>query len=417
VLLQDVASLAALVGLRRWFDPERWFAYKVLHTPEADLELGRSLTAMVRALYGRSRKVLVLDLDNTCWGGVIGDDGVDGIVIGRETPQAEAFTAFQQHCLALRARGVLLAVCSKNDDAVARSGFAHPDSVLRLEHFSCFQANWQPKPLNLLAMADELALGLESFVFVDDNPAEREMVRAQLPAVAVPEVGCEPARFVEILQAGRYFEPATLSAEDLGRAALYEQRAAAQTQQARFGSYGEYLDSLGMVGEIDTFRPVYMERIAQLTNKSNQFNLTTRRFTRAQLEEAAADPASIALYGRLADKFGDNGLVAVVMGTQQGREFRIELWLMSCRVLKRDMEHAMLDALVERARSRGVETLIGVYLPSAKNGMVRDFYAGLGFEAGENDASLPAGSTTWRLELAGYQARNTHIRVLEFAHV
>jgi FkbH-like protein len=172
-----------------------------------------------------------------------------------------------------------------------------------------------------------------------------------------------------------------------------------------------------MVGEIDTFRPVYMERIAQLTNKSNQFNLTTRRFTRAQLEEAAADPASIALYGRLADKFGDNGLVAVVMGTQQGREFRIELWLMSCRVLKRDMEHAMLDALVERARSRGVETLIGVYLPSAKNGMVRDFYAGLGFAAGENDASLPAGSTTWRLELAGYQARNTHIRVLEFAHV
>ena len=176
LLLQDVNGISARLGLGQWFDWDRYFSYKLLLTPEANLELARSFTSLVKALYGRSRKVLILDLDNTLWGGVIGDDGVDQIQIGRESPVGEAYTAFQEYCLALRDRGVLLAVCSKNDDEIARSGFAHPSSVLKIEHFSSFKANWEPKHENILAIAKELNLGADSFVFVDDNPAERSIV-------------------------------------------------------------------------------------------------------------------------------------------------------------------------------------------------------------------------------------------------
>jgi FkbH-like protein len=359
----------------------------------------------------------VLDLDNTVWGGVIGDDGVDKILIGRETPQAEAYTAFQEYCLSLRERGILLAVCSKNNEDVAKSGFSHPDSILKLEHFSAFRANWEPKHGNILDIAKELNLGVDSFVFADDNPAEREIVRSQIPGMAVPEIGNEVTRYASIIQAGRYFEPASLSKEDLERAALYAQRSAGLAQQAKFANYGEYLDSLEMTAEIDTFKPVYLERISQLTNKTNQFNLTTRRYTLAEMESAANDPDIIPLYGKLSDKFGDNGLISIVLGRRDGDALHMDLWLMSCRVLKRDMENAMLDAVVERARSRGIRTIYGYYLPSAKNGMVEDFYAKLGFEAAPwLNPATPAGSTAWKLDLAGYIQQNTHIRVLEFAH-
>jgi FkbH-like protein len=417
LLLQDVHGISADLGLRHWFDWDRYFAYKILLQPEANLTLARSLNAIIRAVYGKSRKVLVLDLDNTLWGGVIGDDGVDKILIGRETPQAEAYTAFQEYCLSLRDRGILLAVCSKNNEDVARSGFSHPDSILKLEHFSAFRANWEPKHLNIAAIAEELSLGLDSFVFADDNPAEREIVRSQIPSIAVPEIGNEVTRYAEILQAGRYFEPASLSKEDLERAALYAQRSAGLAQQARFATYGEYLDSLEMTAEIDTFKPVYLERIAQLTNKTNQFNLTTRRYTLAQMEAAAADPDTIALYGKLSDKFGDNGLISIVVGRRENETLHMDLWLMSCRVLKRDMEQAMLDAVVERARSRGIRSILGVFIPTAKNAMVKEFYPTLGFEpAPLPDANLPEGSTAWKLALAGYTHQNTHIKVLEYMH-
>jgi FkbH-like protein len=417
LLLQDVHGISADLGLRHWFDWDRYFAYKILLQPEANLTLARSLNAIIRAVYGKSRKVLVLDLDNTLWGGVIGDDGVDKILIGRETPQAEAYTAFQEYCLSLRDRGILLAVCSKNNEDVAKSGFAHPDSILKLEHFSAFRANWEPKHLNIQSIAQELNLGVDSFVFADDNPAEREIVRSQIPSIAVPEIGNEVTRYAEILQAGRYFEPASLSKEDLERAALYAQRSAGLAQQARFATYGEYLDSLEMTAEIDTFKPVYLERIAQLTNKTNQFNLTTRRYTLAQMEAAAADPDTIALYGKLSDKFGDNGLISIVVGRRENETLHMDLWLMSCRVLKRDMEQAMLDAVVERARSRGIRSILGVFIPTAKNAMVKEFYPTLGFEpAPLPDANLPEGSTAWKLALAGYTHQNTHIKVLEYMH-
>lgn len=402
LVLHDIHSIAARLGLGRWFDWERWFSYKILTTPEGSYELASSLASQIGAMRGRARKVLVLDLDNTLWGGVIGDDGVDKLQIGKETAVAEAYTAFQRYCLALRDRGVLLAVCSKNTEAIARSGFAHPDSVLKAEHFSAFKANWEPKPDNIKQIASELNLGLDSLVFVDDNPAERAIVRAQLPMVAVPEVGAEVAQFPGIIQAGRFFEMVAISAEDLARAEAYAANQARTAVQAKFKDYGAYLDSLQMTAEIAPFQPVYLERITQLINKTNQFNLTTRRYTQAEIEQIAVDPRFVALYGRLADTFGDNGLISVIIGRLEARLLHVDLWIMSCRVLKRDMELAMLDALALRARAAGAAEIRGQYLPTAKNAMVADHYKSLGFRP--LDAA-------WRLDLGDYTLKNRHIKV------
>jgi len=414
LLLQDIHSLSARMGTAQWFDWDRYFSYKILTTTEANVAIARSLTSLVRAMYGKSRKVLVLDLDNTLWGGVIGDDGVDKIQIGRETPVAEAYTAFQQYCLSLQRRGVLLAVCSKNNEDIAKSGFEHPSSVLKLEHISCFKANWEPKHENILAIAKELNLGTDSFVFVDDNPAERALVAAQIAGIAVPEVGAEVSRYAAILEAGRYFEPVSMSKEDLSRTALYEANAARASSEAQFANYGEYLDSLEMQAEIAEFKPVYLERITQLTNKTNQFNLTTRRYTQADIEAIAADPNYIGIYGRLLDRFGDNGLVSIVLGRREGDELELDLWLMSCRVLKRDMEQAMLDVLVERARAANIRTLKGFYLPTKKNGMVANHYEKLGFAPVSLDSETNA--SAWSLDVPSYAARNRHIRILELVH-
>jgi FkbH-like protein len=414
LLLQDIHSLSARMGSEQWFDWDRYFSYKILTTTEANVTIARSLTSLVRAMYGKSRKVLVLDLDNTLWGGVIGDDGVDHIQIGRETPVAEAYTAFQEYCLSLQRRGVLLAVCSKNDEAVAKSGFEHPSSVLKLEHISCFKANWEPKHENILAIAKELNLGTDSFVFVDDNPAERAIVAAQIGGIAVPEMGAEVSRYPSILEAGRYFEPISVSKEDLSRTALYESNAARASSQAQFANYGEYLDSLEMRAEIAEFKPVYLERITQLTNKTNQFNLTTRRYTQADIEAISADSNYIGIYGRLMDRFGDSGLVSIVLGRREGEELELDLWLMSCRVLKRDMEYAMLDALVERARVANIRTVKGIYLPTRKNEMVANHYEKLGFARISLDADTKA--SAWSLDVPSYIACNRHIRILELVH-
>lgn len=414
LLMQDLHSIAARIGINSWFDQERWFSFKIANTVEGTFAIATSLNAMIGAIYGRSRKVLVLDLDNTVWGGVIGDDGADKIVVGRETPMAEAYTAFQEYCLRLRDRGILLAVCSKNEMEVAQSGFMHPDSVLRLEHFSDFKANWQPKHENIISIAQKLNLSLDSFVFVDDNPAERALVEAQLPAVSVPDVGADVSKFPSIIDAGRYFETVFLGDEDLARAKLYQENAQRDRLARKFDNYGEYLDSLEMTSEIDTFNSVYTDRIAQLTNKTNQFNLTTRRYTLAEVESAASDGRYIGIFGKLTDRFGDNGLVSVILGRidQASRSvLHLELWLMSCRVLKREMEVAMLDGIAQRALAKGIRTLVGYYVPSAKNGMVASHYEKLGFSFVSQDA--PSQSTTWSLDITNYQSQSRHIRILE----
>ncbi len=405
--IQDVCSLSARVGLDRWFDWERYYSYKILTTVQGSVALASSLSAMIRAMYGKTRKVLVLDLDNTLWGGVIGDDGLDGIAIGRETPVAEAYTAFQEYCLSLRDRGVLLAVCSKNDETIAKSGFDHPDSVLRLEHFASFQANWDPKPENIIRIAQELNLGTDSFVFVDDNPAERAIVAAQVEGIAVPNVGGDVAQYARIIEARRYFEPMALSQEDLARGTLYRNRAQRTIFEKKFADYGEYLDSLQMTAEIEPFNRLYLERMTQLTNKTNQFNLTTRRYTLAEMDALIEDRNAIGLYGRLSDRFGEHGLVSIVLGRRDRDALEIELWLMSCRVLKRKMEVAMLDALVERARMAGVRWLRGRYIPTKKNGIVAEHYPRLGFAMEEGGV--------YSLEVAGYVPQTRHIQMTKMA--
>lgn len=415
LILQDIQTLAARLGLNQWADPDRWFSYKLATTIEGSFAIARSLASIVRALYGKSRKCLVLDLDNTLWGGVIGDDGPDKIHIGRETPIAEAYTAFQEYCLSLRNRGILLAVCSKNTESIAKQGFDHPDSILKLEHFAAFKANWDPKHENILALARELNLGVDSFVFVDDNPAERAIVEAQIPGIAVPDV----SKYASILEAARYFEPISLAKEDLQRAKLYEDNAHRASAEMKFANYGEYLDSLEMTAEVEPFRSVYMERIVQLTNKTNQFNLTTRRYTLAEMEAAIAGSQSaatghIGIYGKLSDRFGDNGLVSVVLGRLEGPALHLDLWLMSCRVLKRDMELAMLDRIAALARDSGVQTLYGYYLPTPKNAMVADHYEKIGFDLSSRDEST--GASTWSLDIANYEPRNRHIKLTELSH-
>jgi FkbH-like protein len=414
LIMQDLNAIAARIGTNQWFDPERWYSYKIANTVEGTFAVATSLTALAGAMYGLSRKVLVLDLDNTLWGGVIGDDGADKILIGRETPVAEAYTAFQEYCLRLRDRGVLLAVCSKNDEDVARSGFEHPDSVLKLEHFSAFKANWNPKHENILAIAQELNLGVDSFVFVDDNPAERAIVEAQIPGIAVPDVGNEVAKYQSVIDAGRYFETISLAKEDLARAKLYAENSQRAKLEQKFANYGEYLDSLEMTAEIEEFNATYIERIAQLTNKTNQFNLTTRRYTLAEIEATVVDDTCIGIYGKLTDRFGDNGLISIVLGHVEATDLHLDLWLMSCRVLKRDMELAMLDGLTERAHHRNVRKLVGYYIPSAKNGMVADHYEKLGFSPVSRDDAT--GATVWSLDITKYEARSRHIKILERAN-
>jgi FkbH-like protein len=398
-----------MLGLDRFLDPSRYFQYKIGTSPEGSLELARSLAALFRAIYGRSRKCLVLDLDNTLWGGVIGDDGPDRIRIGQDTAESEAYTAFQHYCLRLHERGILLAVCSKNTEALAREGFAHPDTVLKLEHFSAFKANWEPKHENILAIARELNIGLDSLVFADDNPAERGLVKAQLPMVAVPDIGSDVTGFIREIERRRYFEPLSISLEDLARTSQYAANVQRQAVVAQFADYGSYLESLEMTAEIDCFQPVYLDRITQLINKTNQYNLTTRRYTAAEVEQAASASDFVTLYGKLTDKYGENGLVSVIIARESGAALNVNTWLMSCRVLKREMELVMLDELVDLAQSRGLREIIGEYLRSPKNAMVADHYGRLGFELVSQ--AEDGARSIWRLDLrAGYTPRNTHIR-------
>jgi FkbH-like protein len=351
---------------------------------------------------------LILDLDNTLWGGVIGDDGVQGLILGRDHPVGEAFLDFQRYVKDLQRRGVILAVCSKNDLANAKEGFSHPDSILKLEDFSVFKANWNPKPDNIREIAADLNIGLDSMVFLDDNPAERSLVADQLPEVAVPDIGSDVSRFADALERERYFEVHKVLQDDLNRSAYYSSNAQRGAYETGFRDYGEFLASLEMSAEIDRFSPVYLERITQLINKTNQFNLTTRRYTGAEVEAMAHDPACITLYGRLADKFGDNGLVTVLIGRISTDTAEIDLWLMSCRVLKREMELALFDAFVEQCQARGVRRIRGIYIPSKKNGMVADHYADLGFTRLSGSAE---GSDIWDYQVPQrYEPRTRFIR-------
>ena len=406
--INDIHYLSAQLGLAAWHGHTYWYNFHMAVSPIATVSLARNLAAIIKSIYGKSKKCLVIDLDNTIWGGVIGDDGVQNLVLGRDHAMGEAYLDFQRYVKDLGRRGVILAVCSKNDAGNAREGLSHPDSILRLEDFGAFKANWNPKPENIREIAAELNIGLDSIVFVDDNPAERALVTDRLPEVAVPEVGSDVTLFAEILEAEHYFETPRIVQDDLGRSDFYRSNVQREAQHGRFSDYGEFLESLEMTAEIAPFSSVYLDRITQLINKTNQFNLTTRRYTGAEVEATALDPNYLTLYGRLADRFGDNGLVSVLIGHHAAGVLEMDLWLMSCRVLNREMELAMFDALIEECRARGIRKIKGVYIPSKKNSMVADHYLKLGFSAVDGGVGA---EQSWQFEVPDTQiVSSRHIR-------
>ncbi len=402
--INDINYVSACYGLDSWSDNLAWQMYKYALALPAIPYLAANTAAIIKAIYGKNKKAIALDLDNTLWGGVVGDDGADNIKIGMDLPQGQVYSEFQEYLKLHKDLGILLTVCSKNDYENAEAGLNHPDGTLRPDDFTVIKANWENKDRNIFETAEELNLLPESFVFADDNPAEREIVREQLKGTAVPEMdGAE--NYIRILDRNRYFEVVTLSEDDLKRSEMYKANAQRASLEKSFSDYGEYLDSLSMKAEIARFAPPYLQRIAQLTNKSNQFNVTTRRYTEAEIESVAADSNFIPLYGRLADKFGDNGVVSVVIGHKDAGILHIDLWIMSCRVLKREMELAMLDKVVEEARAQGLKKIIGYYYPTAKNGMVKELFGTFGFTKVSDDE----GSTVWELDISDYAPRTKHI--------
>jgi len=411
-LLLDVAQIAETVGLADFHDPRLWNMAK-LPFASAFLPLyADHVCRLIAALRGKSRKCLILDLDNTLWGGVIGDDGLDGIVLGQGDATGEAHLAVQSTALALRARGIVLAVSSKNTDAVAREPFRkHADMLLREDHIAVFQANWNDKASNIRAIASELSLGLDAMVFLDDNPVERDLVRTLIPEVAVPELPSDPALYARTLLAAGYFEAITFSDEDRKRAEFYQDNARRVSLQAQAGNLEEYLASLQMQMTLRPFDDTGRARIAQLINKSNQFNLTTRRYTEAEVADAQHDAEAFTLQVRLADSFGDNGIISVIICRKKTADWLIDTWLMSCRVLGRQVEVAVLQELAAQARARGIRRLIGNYLPTEKNALVKDHYQKLGFTALEQRDD---GSSTWTLSVDEYQPVSLPIAIERF---
>ena len=406
--VNDILYQSSCFGLDKWADPFYWYMYKYAVSLPAIPFLSYNVANIIKSIYGKNKKALVLDLDNTLWGGVIGEDGVEGIELGNESAVGQAYFDFQRYIREIRERGILLTVCSKNESENAIVGLNHENSQLRPEDFHVIKANWEPKNANIHKIACELEILPESMVFVDDNPAERELVSQQSTA-SVAKIST-PEYYIQDLDRSGYFEVTTLSDDDLTRNDMYKANVARAKEKQNFSDYAEYLKSLEMKAMIRTFEPMDYTRISQLTNKSNQFNLTTKRFSVADIENMAEDKGMLTLCGRLQDKFGDNGIVSVVIGRIENTVCHIVLWLMSCRVLKRGMEEAMMDAFLLECKKRGILEVKGYYYPTAKNNMVKDFYAQQGFTLEQNSED---GSCVWFYEIPSVYRNKNEIICME----
>ena len=407
--INDINYLSSVIGLTKWHDSDAWFLYKYAVRMEAIPDLSYSVACIIKSLYGKNHKVIDLDLDNTLWNGVIGDDGQEGIEIGVETAVGQSFSEFQTFIKGYKNYGVLLAVCSKNDEENALSGLNHPSGILKPDDFVSIKANWNSKDLNIEQSANEIGLLSDSFVFIDDNPAECAIVNAQLPNVPTVNFTSAGDTMYRLSRSG-FFEVTSISKDDLNRSEMYSANAKRNAQQKSFTNYTDYLLSLDMHAKITDFLPVYIQRITQLTNKSNQFNVTTKRYSESEMNEVAKSSDHIRLCGQLADKFGDNGIVSVVIGRCENKTLHIELWLMSCRVLKRDMEFAMLDELVKQCHTRGITKIIGYYYKTPKNNMVSELFGTFGFK---NESKNSNGDSIWSLDISSYTNKNNVIKVNE----
>jgi FkbH-like protein len=409
--LLGVDKYAALDGMRAWHDPALWHRSKQEIHPSAAHMYGEYLVRLVAAQRGVSSKCLVLDLDNTLWGGVIGDDGIEGIVLGQGNAVGESHVALQRYALHLRERGVILAVCSKNDEANAISAFEqHPEMILKRDDIACFVANWTDKATNLKYIAKYLNIGIDSLVFVDDNPFERNLVRQELPQVSVPELPEDPGLYVQCIAAAGYFEALTLTEEDRHRAEQYQMNAAREALRESATDMDSYLRGMAMELLWKPFDEIGLQRIVQLINKTNQFNVMTRRYSDAEIRTTMAESDVLTWQIRLRDKFGDNGIICILIARLDEKEdLLIDTWLMSCRVLGRQVEEACLNLLVEGGRRLGARRLLGEYQKTSKNAMVADLYRKLGFS---QISSSTDSIDRWALDLGEFNFRETHITVL-----
>lgn len=410
-LMVDISGLASNLGLENWHDPTLWHLAKLPFAQKYTPIYAEYVCRILAAKLGKSRRCLILDLDNTLWGGVIGDDGLCGILIGNGDPTAEAHLHLQQVVLELRKRGVILAVSSKNEETIALEPFkVHQDMLLREEHFASFQINWKDKASNIKVIAQSLSLGLESMVFLDDNPAERLQVRNELHEVAVPELPKDPALFARTLIAAGYFESLSFSDEDLKRASFYQDNAKRGKSFIQSSDTSSYLKSLEMEIYSTPFDALGRQRIVQLINKSNQFNLTTKRYSETEIKDLEGNSNFFTRQIRLNDIFGDNGMISIVIGEKAGAVLKIDAWLMSCRVLGRCVEVAVLSEIVNYAKNNGVTKLVGIYKASDRNIIVKDHYKKLNFTK-KNEAN---GTQEWEMDITNYR----HIRFpLKFNNV
>lgn len=405
----DLNYASADYGLSRWSDKNAWYLYKCACAMEAIPELAYRVTRLIKAVFGRNKKVLVLDLDYTIWGGVIGDDGIEGIELGPETALGQAYMDVQVYFSQLRQSGIVLAINSKNTLDNVLLGLSHPNCYLKKEDFAVIKANWNPKDRNIQEIICELNVLPESIVFIDDNPVERELVKNSFEDITIPKFD-SVIDLIPIMEKIGCFESFSISEEDRSRTKMYLENIQRDELKKQYVDYEEYLRALKMEAEIGSFKDVYLTRITQLINKTNQYNYTTKRYGYDDIKSICADSSFITLYGRLEDKYGDNGITSVIIGKIHGDDLDIELWIMSCRVFNRNLEYAMLDQLVLRCRKNGIRKIFGYYFPTKKNSVIKEEYGKLGFSQIEQKDN---GESIWCLsELDAYINQNKVIKMI-----
>lgn len=407
--LFDIASISENEGLYNWYDERMWYLGKLAFSPEYIPLYAEHFCRLISSVKGHGRRCIILDLDNTLWGGIIGQDGLEGINLGMGDPEGEAFIAFQKYLLHLKDRGVILAVCSKNNEADAIEVFKkHPHMLIKLEDIACFVANWKNKPTNILAIAKTLNLGLEALVFVDDNPLERENVRRYLGAVAVPEMPEDPALYMRALSQAGYFALSSFTQEDVLRSESYQNSLKVKEVLHEAIDIKDGLAALKMKLELRPFDAIGRIRIEQLINKSNQFNLTTRRYNADQIKAFEESDIHYTLQVSLQDKYGDYGMIGVLIGKIEGDVLTIDSWLMSCRVIGREIEKAVFQELIKYCQGKNISTIVGDYIKTDKNALVSDHYSTLGFHQDDAKKSL----TEWVYQVQGRTNENLPFEII-----
>tara|TARA_B110000438_G_scaffold302930_1_gene362323 strand:- start:72 stop:1778 length:1707 start_codon:yes stop_codon:yes gene_type:complete len=380
IIINDINLISSRFGLKKWQDDTLYFNYKYALSFDAIQVLAYSISRIILSLLGKSKKCLVVDFDNTIWGGVIGEVGEKNIEIGNDSPRGEIFLRFQKYLLDLTSIGIILAGCTKNEYKVAASGLKNKNCIIKENNFAVIQANWKNKAENIRIIAKKLNIGLDSIVFVDDSKFERESVKTQLPMVAVPEIGEDPENFIHNLDILNYFEKSILSKEDLKRSNYYENNFKREQIKTKYKDYKEYLKSLKMKSLFKNFNKFNMTRVVQLINKTNQFNLTMKRMSEKDVLKISNDKDYLTISANLEDKFGDNGIVTIFIAKIKKRRLEIKSWLMSCRVFNRNLEIALFDQLIILCKKKGIENIHGTFIPSDKNNIVKNFYASLNFK-------------------------------------